>query len=306
MKHAAQLSGKWEMAQAFTGKSIFLFNCHVFPPTQNDKTQKWMQRGHTHSGHCPFKSFWRRWEFSSWSRLGRVKKKKRIYSIFIFLIYMIKNLFFMSRHLFRLRRTNQKNNNRLVFKQALEYRCCLSIYLNSYVFSTFIYQHCLFLLQASRFLLWYEVSVLVAHHRCCKWVETAQQIFSHESGKTSDALCVCSFCACLQVHMCLGPQFHITVLAVVNCMQISSCQSCSSGSCPPHSWTASEQKGREAAPRCALLLGSYVFGERHLRDAENWDRCWECRMTGKCGGGWKRVLKWKGKEPAVFLSRTCC
>lgn len=80
---------------------------------------------------------------------------------------------------------------------------------------------------------------------------------------------VCSLCACLQVHMCLGAWFHITVLAVVNCMQISSCQTCSSGFCPPHSWTASEQKGREAAHRFLLVLGSYVFGERHPSEAEN-------------------------------------
>uniref|UniRef100_H3D9G6 MLLT6, PHD finger containing n=1 Tax=Tetraodon nigroviridis TaxID=99883 RepID=H3D9G6_TETNG len=28
--------------------------CRVFPPPQNDKTQKWTRRGHTHSGRCPF------------------------------------------------------------------------------------------------------------------------------------------------------------------------------------------------------------------------------------------------------------
>lgn len=35
---------------------------------------------------------------------------------------------------------------------------------------------------------------------------------------------------------------------------------------------------RGSSPFCSDL-----FGERHLREAENWDRCWECRMTGKWG-----------------------
>lgn len=35
---------------------------------------------------------------------------------------------------------------------------------------------------------------------------------------------------------------------------------------------------RGSSPFCSDL-----FGECHLREAENWDRCWECRMTGKWG-----------------------
>lgn len=42
--------------------------------------------------------------------------------------------------------------------------------------------------------------------------------------------------------------------------------------------------GTKKKPERQLSPGSYVFGQRHLREAEKRDRCWEWRMRGKWGG----------------------
>lgn len=86
MNATTQLSGAWKTLYRKISFSLLLSHS---PPTQNDKTQKWMRRGHAHPGLCPFQSFGRTWEISLWSRRGCAFAA---FSFFCFLWLKIKSL----------------------------------------------------------------------------------------------------------------------------------------------------------------------------------------------------------------------
>lgn len=106
--------------------------------------------------------------------------------------------------------------------------------------------------------------------------------------------------------MCLGARFHVTVFAVVNCMQISSCQSCLSRFCPPRSRTASEQKRGSSFLRFCLVvlsLANVIWGKLKTEtdvECAGWEESVCVRVCVGGGGGETKCWSEKVKSLLFF------